>query len=54
MDGNADRTALVGNGAGDGLTNPPYRIGAEFKAFGVVKLFHGAQQAQIPLLDEVK
>ncbi len=53
VDGNADRAALVGDGARDGLPDPPGRIGAELVAFAVVELLHGADQADVAFLNEI-
>ena len=51
---NADRTRLVGDGAGDGLPDPPGRIGGEFIALCIVEFFNSLHQAQIALLDEIE
>ena len=45
---------MVGDGTGDGLPDPPCGVGGELVALGVVELFHGFDQAQIALLDQVK
>src|SRR5260370_10589133 len=44
---------LVGNSAGDGLTNPPERVGTELVPFRSVKFLDGAQQPEIAFLNEV-
>src|SRR4029079_3605516 len=49
-----DGASLVGDGAGDGLADPPGSVGTELKAFVRVELFDGAQQAGIALLDKVQ
>ena len=54
VDGDADGTRLIGDGAGDGLTDPPGSVGGELIALGVVELLHGLDQAQIALLDQVQ
>ena len=54
MHRNADRARLVGDGAGDGLTDPPRRVGREFVALGIVKLFDGLDEAEIALLNEIE
>ena len=54
MDGDADGTRLIGDGAGDGLTDPPGGVGGELIALGVVELLHGLDQAQIALLDQIQ
>ena len=50
----ADGAGLVGDGAGDGLTDPPGGVGGELVALGVVKLLYGLDKAQVTLLDEVQ
>ena len=37
VDRDADGPGLVGDGAGDGLPDPPGRVGGKLKALGVVK-----------------
>ena len=54
MHRDADGAGLVGNGAGDGLTDPPRCVGRELEALGVVELFHSLDQAQVTLLDQVQ
>ena len=54
VDGDADGAGLVGDGAGDGLANPPGGVGGELVALGVVELLHGLDQAQVALLDQVQ
>ena len=54
MHRNADGACLVGNGPGNGLTNPPGGIGGELEALAVVKLLHGLNQAQVSLLNQVQ
>ena len=54
MHGDADGTRLIGNGAGDRLTDPPGGVGGELKALGVVELFDRLDQTQITLLNQVK
>ena len=54
MDGNADGPGLVGNGPGNGLADPPGGVGGELVALGVVELFHGLNEAQVALLDQVQ
>ena len=54
MHGDADGSGLVGYGAGDSLAYPPCSVCAEFVALAVVELFHGADEADVALLDEVK
>ena len=45
---------LVGDGPGDGLTNPPSGIGAELVTLAVIELFHGPNQTDVTLLDHVQ
>ena len=54
MHRDADGPALVGDGAGDGLTDPPRCIGRELEAFVRLKFFRRLHQAEVALLDEVK
>ena len=54
VDGDADGARLVGDGAGDGLTDPPRRVGGELVALGVVELLDRLDETQIALLNEVK
>lgn len=50
----ADGASLVGDGAGDGLADPPRCVGGEFMSAAVVKLLRGADQADVAFLDQVK
>ena len=50
----ADRAALVGERAGDRLADPPRRVGRELVAHLVVELLDRADQAEVPLLDQVE
>ena len=50
----ADGAGLVSHRAGNGLANPPGGVGGELEALGVVELLHGADEAQVALLDEVQ
>ena len=52
--GQADRAALVGDGAGDGLANPPGGVGAELEAALVVELVGGLHQADVAFLDQIQ
>ena len=52
--GDADRAGLVGDGAGDGLANPPGGVGGELEALAVLELLHGADEADVALLDQVE
>jgi hypothetical protein len=50
----SDRPPLLGDRAGDGLADPPCRIGGETVAFGGVELLDRAHQADVALLDEIQ
>ena len=52
--GDADRARLVGDGAGDGLPDPPRGIGGELVALRVVELLDGLDQTEVALLNEVE
>ena len=49
-----DSTRLIGNGAGNGLANPPGGISAEFIALMMVEFLDSAGQADIAFLDQVE
>src|SRR6202012_952074 len=50
----ANRAALIGDGAGDRLANPPRRVRAEFVAALVVELVDRAHEADVAFLDQVE
>jgi hypothetical protein len=50
----ADGARLVGNGAADGLANPPRGIGGKFVAATVLKLVHRLHEADVALLNQVQ
>ena len=50
----ADRAALIGEGARDGLADPPGGVGREPVAHAVVELLDRPDQAHVPLLDQVE
>ncbi len=52
--GDPDRSALVGQRAGDRLADPPGRVGRELVAAAVVELLDRPDQAQRALLDQVQ
>src|SRR3972149_6075164 len=52
--GDADRARLVGDGAGDGLPDPPRGVGRELVALLVVELLDRPDEADVPLLDEIQ
>ena len=54
VDGHANRAALVGDRARDGLADPPRRIRRELVAAAPVELLGGADEADRPLLDEIE
>ncbi len=51
---NTDRSGLVCDGSGDGLTDPPCGIGRKLESLAVVKLLNCLDQAQVAFLDQVK
>src|SRR5450759_6039124 len=50
----ADRPGLVGKGTGDGLPDPPRRVGRELEALVMVELLDPAHEAHVAFLDEVE
>ncbi|MNJ56798.1 hypothetical protein D3C77_523620 [compost metagenome] len=54
MNGDTNRSGLVGNSPRNSLPNPPSSIGTELKALLKVELLHRFNQTHIPLLDQVK
>src|SRR4051812_30275336 len=50
----ADRARLIGDGAGDGLTNPPRRVRRELVAAAILELLDRLHQADVAFLDEVE
>ena len=50
----ADRAALVGDGPGDRLANPPRGVGRELVAALVFELVDGPHQARVAFLDQVE
>ena len=50
----ADRAALVGDGPGDRLANPPGGVGAELVAAGMLELVDGPHQAGVAFLNQVE
>ena len=51
VDRQADRTALIGDGAGDSLANPPRGVGGEFVAALVFELVDGTHETRVAFLD---
>ena len=52
--GDPDRARLVGDRARDGLADPPRGVRRELEPLRVVELLHRADQAEVPLLDQVE
>src|SRR5262245_51996055 len=52
--GNADGAGLVGDRAGDGLADPPGRVGRELVAAAILELVDGLHQADVAFLDQVE
>ena len=50
----ANGTGLIGDGAGNGLANPPRGVCGELEALGVVELLDRTDKAKVALLDEVE
>ncbi len=51
---NPDGARLIGNRAGDRLTNPPGGVGRELVAAAVLELVHRLHQTDVALLDQVQ
>ena len=54
MHRDADGARLIGDGAGDGLADPPRRIGGELVALAVIEFFDRLDEPEVPLLDQVE
>ena len=54
MHRDTDRPGLIRDRPGDGLTDPPGRIGRKFIALTVIELLHGLDQTQIAFLDQIQ
>src|SRR5882724_1585319 len=52
--GNANRAGVVGDGPGNGLTDPPRRIRRELESPPVLEAVHRLHEPDIALLDEVE
>ena len=50
----ANRPGLIGDGAGDGLANPPGGVGGELVAAAVLEFVDGLHQADVALLNQVE
>jgi hypothetical protein len=51
---NADGARLVGDGAGDGLADPPRGVRGELVAAAILELVHCLHQADVAFLNEVE
>ena len=54
MNGDADGAGLIGDGAGDGLADPPGGVSGEFVTLAVIEFFNGFDKAQVAFLDQVE
>ncbi len=54
MNRNADRAALVGDRAGDGLPDPPGSISGEAETAAVIVFLYGFHQAEVAFLDQIE
>ena len=54
MHGDTDGTRLIGDRAGDRLTDPPGRIRRELESFLIIEFFHRLHQSQIAFLNEIE
>src|SRR5450755_4975607 len=54
VDGNADGPRLVGDGARDGLPNPPGSVSRELVSAAVLEFFDRAHEADVALLNYVE
>ncbi len=54
VDRHADRAAVVGDGPGDRLANPPGGVGRELVAAGALELVDRPHQAGVAFLDQVE
>jgi len=52
--GDADGAGMIGDGASDGLSDPPGGVGAELVASFVLVLVDGAHEAGVAFLDDVE
>ena len=50
----ADRAGLVGDGAGDGLANPPCGVRRKLVAAALLEFFHGLHQADVAFLNQIQ
>ena len=54
MDRDPDGTRLIGDGAGDRLSDPPSRIRGKLIPLGIIKLGYRLHQSQIALLNQIE
>ena len=54
MNRQANGLGLIGQGASDGLLDPPGAVGGKLGAFGRVKPLHSLHQTDVPLVDQVE
>ena len=54
MDGDADRTGLIGECTGDPLTNPPGRVCTKLKSAPIIKALGRLHETDISFLHEVQ
>ena len=54
MHRNTNGAGLVGDGTGDGLTNPPGSIGGKLVAPAILEFFHCFHQPHVAFLDQVE
>ncbi|CDN41615.1 hypothetical protein BN871_AI_01260 [Paenibacillus sp. P22] len=54
VDRNTDGPGLVGDGAGNRLTNPPGRVRAELEAFLVIEFLDSLDETHVALLDQIQ
>ena len=54
VDRNADGARLVGNGARDGLANPPDGVGGKFVAAAILEFLDAFHQADVAFLNQIE
>ena len=53
MHRDTDGSRLIGDRSGDGLTDPPGRIGGELISFTIIEFLYSFDQTQVTFLDQV-